>query len=1049
MNDDNYNEEISCLNSVNITSNVRAPGEYKYYYCGENNSASDKSFLSFSTSWFTTKISEEKFLLSSCYNELYTAFIYYCPIKSLYNIYVYKNIIDYKSENVSLKPFQLIHLEPSYKPKDIIISINDSNGMPVININVKIFFGADNYLLINELDKKITFLDFFTGKFITLFHIKDGKSQEPLYNIIDTFDETYFSEGEEKIRTYAFISIKFQEKKIFYYKYRYFIIERDILENNFFFLHQIDLDLGNGEPLGLKIVKIPYNKTDEKKGNNNNFKGKRHHQWFFIFCFLSNQRLFQLVTNYNRLSLYQVLRIINQCQTTKIKNDKNSVKCSFTTIGYYKREPNKTSGKNLLEKIYNNFDVNKFQVEDSNKPFFWSTSIILWLEKKQVAQCVKIFLNINTKRLCGLILFFEMGQVVTFPFNYNDSPEEIKQKLNIVSSEIQLDKINISSLGPMAKIYNFEEHYFFKSNTICALSYKYLVLAIDNKIRIYDLETNKNLLKYTFYKENICSFMLFHNIGFTFMMTWTKIFKIIFTSRLQIFSEKKIINESKVPINSYQPNGLNYPIFEYSPEDIWNSYYANLEIDSAEKRKEIQKKYYEKFNEKVSENENEEKEDKKEDKKEEIKLNKCEICYKEAEFCCGDCELKFYCSQEHFMYDYNYIHFFECQLVQFFKRKDILIRTEREERYLILYNELIKLCGRILNYIFTRIFVAKDCHLYLEMLLSLITLLDNFGFNLNFSEFCSVNLFPSNDKQKPEKVLFFQECIYYYVQLQLLKCTFTSKSKLYNLTDCYLKIIKNDIIPKLTPKMNKRIIALRCDKLKKKNILNNLFFKMFDSSIFFDLKKIYYNTEVLEAFDSKKFYYQENNEALDIVENYIMKHLMALSILVKFKIKLHSSIDVKDIFVDITLMFDYHFRENKSIKSIVPYCYFSISFYLVEIGKVPQTVKLLKKMVQSFSEKTENKLKALTYYNLGILQYALGEFKIGIHNLETSYKQIVDNSLSEKFKQRAMISLGLAYLNQPNLFKAYVLIQKLIRDLKKIKKQKYELKCIKLSVYLN
>ena len=36
MNDD-YNEETNCLNSVNITSNVRAPGEYKYYYCGENN----------------------------------------------------------------------------------------------------------------------------------------------------------------------------------------------------------------------------------------------------------------------------------------------------------------------------------------------------------------------------------------------------------------------------------------------------------------------------------------------------------------------------------------------------------------------------------------------------------------------------------------------------------------------------------------------------------------------------------------------------------------------------------------------------------------------------------------------------------------------------------------------------------------------------------------------------------------------------------------------------------------------------------------------------
>jgi hypothetical protein len=65
-NDDKYNEEITCLNSVNTTSNVRAPEEYKYYYRVENNSSSDKSFLSFSAMWYTTNVSEEKFFLSSC-----------------------------------------------------------------------------------------------------------------------------------------------------------------------------------------------------------------------------------------------------------------------------------------------------------------------------------------------------------------------------------------------------------------------------------------------------------------------------------------------------------------------------------------------------------------------------------------------------------------------------------------------------------------------------------------------------------------------------------------------------------------------------------------------------------------------------------------------------------------------------------------------------------------------------------------------------------------------------------------------------------------------
>jgi hypothetical protein len=252
-----------------------------------------------------------------------------------------------------------------------------------------------------------------------------------------------------------------------------------------------------------------------------------------------------------------------------------------------------------------------------------------------------------------------------------------------------------------------------------------------------------------------------------------------------------------------------------------------------------------------------------------------------------------------------------------------------------------------------------------------------------------------------------------------------------------MKIIKNDIIPKLTPKINKRVQSFRCEKLKKNLIFDNEFFLNFKSPVFFDLQKIYKNAEF--------------NDTIDVVENYIIKHFITLSIILKFKIKLQSSIDVKEIIEDITLMVDENFREYRPTKNVSSYCYFSLSFYLVEIGKVTQTVKLLQKTVNSFSDKKDinTKLKALTSYNLGILQYALGEFKTGIHNLEVAYKLIVEFFLSEKFKHKVMVSLGLAYLNLRNLFKAYVLIQTSIKELKKIRKQKYELKCIKLNVYLN
>ena len=239
---DNFSEDISCLNSVNITSNVRAPGEYKYYYCGENNSSSDKSFLTISTMWYTTKIPEDLILLSSCYTKSYTCYLYFSQKSQIYHIFVYTNKLDYNSENITLKPIKLIYLEHSFKPKEINITKSEKEK-PTININVKIYFGADNYLILNEVDKRILLLDFFAGNYITIFR-NDSNSQEPLYNIIDTYDESYIFNGEQRIRTYAFLSIKYIEKKSPYYKYRYFIVEKGIIRNNNFFLHSIDLDMG-------------------------------------------------------------------------------------------------------------------------------------------------------------------------------------------------------------------------------------------------------------------------------------------------------------------------------------------------------------------------------------------------------------------------------------------------------------------------------------------------------------------------------------------------------------------------------------------------------------------------------------------------------------------------------------------------------------------------------------------------------------------------------------------------------------------------------------
>jgi hypothetical protein len=183
-------------------------------------------------------------------------------------------------------------LEHSIKKREL--DVKAETNQPVFNKIVKVYFGADNYLLLNEIDRRILLIDFINGNYVTVFINKDAKSQEPLYNIIGTYDENYYFEGETRVRTYAFLSIKNQEKKVSKYKYRYFIIERGILETNNFFLHSLEFKtdddneglkspyMDDSEPISVKIAKIP-----KQTGFKKDAIGSKSSQWFYIFCFMS------------------------------------------------------------------------------------------------------------------------------------------------------------------------------------------------------------------------------------------------------------------------------------------------------------------------------------------------------------------------------------------------------------------------------------------------------------------------------------------------------------------------------------------------------------------------------------------------------------------------------------------------------------------------------------------------------------------------------------------------------------------------------------------
>ena len=369
--DDNF------LNDVDITSNIRAPGEYKYYYCGENNSESDKSFLAISSMWYSDKISSDMEIICSCHNSINTEHLFLDDKTNAYSILIYKNIIDYRNENMILKLIHQVNLTPNFQ-----LDINTQ--IQIDKRKVKIFLVGKNYLVINIIDFNILLLDYTNGNFITIF-ARTFEEKETLFNIIDTYDEPYILNGEQKIRSYLFLSKKSQERKTPTYSYKYVIIQKDVFKLKNFLLHSIDFDLGNAEPLGLKIGKIFMPESNGLK-------------FCFIFIFISSSTLFQLVTDYDNLNLHNMLK-----KNSRVENNKES-----------DEEDNNNNTQNKSNSEKDNKDANNINNNSNkltlgnndfayNKTKYWTIKRKIEAEKKNITQCIKFILSINDKRICSFV----------------------------------------------------------------------------------------------------------------------------------------------------------------------------------------------------------------------------------------------------------------------------------------------------------------------------------------------------------------------------------------------------------------------------------------------------------------------------------------------------------------------------------------------------------------------------------------------------------------------------------------------------------------------
>ena len=108
----------------------------------------------------------------------------------------------------------------------------------------------------------------------------------------------------------------------------------------------------------------------------------------------------------------------------------------------------------------------------------------------------------------------------------------------------------------------------------------------NNKINIYEQNSENPIFTYEFYDETLSGLILFENIGYTYILSEKKLFKIIYNNRYKFFDNEILFSKNKIHYYKYNfskkgnaQENLAYPLFEYKPEDIWNAYCNNLNIE--------------------------------------------------------------------------------------------------------------------------------------------------------------------------------------------------------------------------------------------------------------------------------------------------------------------------------------------------------------------------------------------------------------------------------------------------------------------------------------
>ena len=369
-----------------------------------------------------------------------------------------------------------------------------------------------------------------------------------------------------------------------------------------------------------------------------------------------------------------------------------------------------------------------------------------------------------------------------------------------------------------------------------------------------------------------------------------------------------------------------------------------------------------------------------------------------------DCK-SIYCSEEHRDLDYNLFHFFHCRLKNFF------INYEYKDQ-INFFNDLIILISDIIKYIFNHIFDKDDYLFYLPFIKIITSLLKNLSM-----KYLSDIVVENSQKMHQRKdeiipLLFYQEVVFYYYNLILLSLNFGIRCNLLDFVKKELDFLVGDE-----------------EQFFNKYTLTSTIFNrnrhFYQDYIDFSNSNFFF---VDNDYLSKSKYLRQNDmlftNVIHLYANYI--HLadkickdnpLNLVYLNPFIVKLLSQ-----------LMVFFEERNRDSPDDTYVHFISLITPYLTLNRKMNLSTRILKIIVKIMENEdfTDSIFKVVVNHNLGLIQYSTGTHLEGIHNIEKSYKLIIDNDYSYLLRIKVIERLAFAYLNIGELLKSFILIKEAI-----------------------